>query len=71
VFIAHYKAVDKSLEFYSEKRSSLDFPVQVELNGIRYLLNQTIQVSTPKQEKNFIQLAQKMGIKFNIKIFNS
>jgi hypothetical protein len=46
MFIGYYKSVASSKEFYSSKRSDLNFPIQVEYEGDRYLLNKTIQVSS-------------------------
>ena len=45
MFIGYYKSVSSSKEFYSAKREDLNFPMQVEYKGDRYLLNKTIQVS--------------------------
>lgn len=68
MYIAHYKSVLTNEEFYSEKRSSLDFPTQVEHSGQRFLLRNTYMVGSPSQEKNLISAAQKYGIKVNVKI---
>ena len=46
MFIAHYKAVDKAKEFYSNRRSKLDFPTQVEYKNDKYLLSSTYIVSS-------------------------
>lgn len=67
MFIGYYKAVDSSGEFYSEKRKDLNFPTQVEYNGIRFLLNKTIQIS-PTTEKNIIATAKRFDIEYNVKI---
>ena len=68
MYIAHYKSVLTSEEFYSKKRESLDFPTQVEYAGQRYLLKSTHMVSSPSMEKNLISTAEKYGIKVNIEI---
>ena len=52
MFIGYYKSVTSSKEFYSEKRKDLNFPIQVEYKGDRYLLNKTIQVSSNSHENN-------------------
>lgn len=68
MFIGHYKGVTQPKEFYSEKQDSLEFPMQVELEGLRYLLNYTIQISTSKQEENLARMATTSGTKHNVKI---
>ena len=37
MFIGYYKSVNSSKEFYSIKREDLNFPMQVEYKGDRYL----------------------------------
>lgn len=68
MFIGYYKGVSQPKEFYSEKRSSLDFPMQVELDGIRYLLGYTIQITSSKQEENIVNLAKSSLTKYNVRI---
>lgn len=68
MFIGYYKGVNQPKEFYSEKQESLDFPMQVELDGMRYLLNYTIQITSSKQEENLVRMAESSGTKYNIKI---
>lgn len=68
MYIGHYKSVSSSEEFYSEKRDSLDFPTQVELNSVRYMLVRSIQVSTPSQLKNVLNTAKAYSIPFDIKV---
>jgi hypothetical protein len=68
MFVGYYKAVGQPKEFYSEKRKSLDFPMQVELEGLRYLLSYTIQITSSKQENSLHKMAQENGIKHNVKI---
>jgi hypothetical protein len=68
MFIGYYKSVNSSKEFYSKKRSNLNFPIQIEYNSDRYLLNKTIQVFSDSQEKNLIDTARRYGIEYNIEI---
>jgi hypothetical protein len=68
MFIGHYKSVNSPNEFYSEKRSTLDFPTQVELFGERYLLNSTILISKSKQEKGLLEAAKRNDVKTNVKL---
>lgn len=68
MFIGYYKSVVSSNEFYSKKRDSLDFPMQVELDSERYLLVKSIQISSLSQEKNIINTAKKYGIQYDVRI---
>ena len=68
MYIANYKSVQTSEEFYSEKRDSLDFPTQVELSGQRYLLRATYLAGSLSQENNIIETAKRYNIRYNIKI---
>ena len=68
MFVGNYKCVSSPKEFYSEKRNSLDFPMQVEMEGERYLLNATIQISNSKQYRGLKQTAEKNGVKYDVKI---
>lgn len=68
MFIAHYKSVSSSDEFYSEKRDALDFPTQVEYNSERYSLIRTIQVFTSAQEKRVLETANNYGIKCGVRV---
>lgn len=67
MFIGYYKSVSSSKEFYSKKREDLNFPMQVEYKGDRYLLNKTIQVSLTN-EKNLKEAAKKFGIEYDVRI---
>lgn len=67
MFIGYYKSVNSSKEFYSLKKEDLNFPMQVEYKGDRYLLGKTIQV-TPSGEKNLKETAKKYGIEYDVKI---
>lgn len=68
MFIGHYKAVNKTGEFYSVPREDLQFPTQVEYNGSRYLLSRTVQLSTKATENRFFQSIKENGIPHNIEI---
>lgn len=68
MFVGHYKCVSSPKEFYSEKRKTLDFPMQVELNGERYLLNASIQISNSKQYRGLKQVAEKNNAKYDVKL---
>jgi hypothetical protein len=68
MFIGYYKSVSTSREFYSSKREDLNFPIQVEYNGDRYLLTRTIQVSSKSQEKNIKTAAENYGIEYDVRI---
>jgi len=68
MFIGYYKGVNEPREFYSEKQDTLEFPMQVELDGMRYLLSYTIQMTSSKQEENLVKMAKTSGTKYNIKI---
>lgn len=68
MFVGHYKCVSSPKEFYSEKRTTLDFPMQVELDGERYLLNSTVQISNSKQYRGLKQVAEKNGVKYDVKL---
>lgn len=67
MFIGYYKSVSSAKEFYSEKKDDLNFPMQIEYQGDRYLLSKTIQV-TPKSEKNLIDAAKRYGIDYDVRI---
>lgn len=68
MFIAHYKAVDKAKEFYSNRRNKLDFPTQVEYKNDKYLLASTYIVSSDGQEKMIKDMAIKLNIDYNVKL---
>jgi len=68
MYIGHYKAVTTKDEFYSKTRQNLDFPMQVELSGVRYLLYSTYIASSPSQQNNIKQTAKKFNIKFDVEI---
>jgi len=68
MFVGHYKCVNSPKEFYSEKRNTLDFPMQVELEGERYLLSSSIQISNSKQYRGLKQTAEKNNVKYDVKL---
>lgn len=68
MFIGHYKCVLNPKEFYSQKKKNLNFPIQVELDGERYLLNNTIQITSSKQEIGLLQMADKNSIRHSVKL---
>jgi len=68
MFIAHYKAVDKAKEFYSNRRNKLDFPTQVEYKNDKYLLASTYIISSDGQEKMIKDMATKSNIDYNVKL---
>jgi len=68
MYIGHYKAVNSTNEFFSEARTYLDFPTQVEYKKKRYSLIRTHIVSTEKQLKNLKSRAKELDIKFDVKI---
>lgn len=68
MFIGHYKAVNKTAEFYSEPRDDLQFPTQVQYGNDRYLLLRTVQLSTKATEKRFYDSVKENDIPYNVKI---
>jgi hypothetical protein len=68
MFIGHYKAVNKTAEFYSVPRDDLQFPTQVIYGGERYLLGRTVQLATKATEKRFYASVKDADIPFDIKI---
>jgi hypothetical protein len=68
MFIGHYKSVASPKEFYSEKKHTLQFPMQVDLNGEKYLLNNTIQIGSSKQEEGLKKAAEKNSVQHSVKI---
>lgn len=68
MYIGHYKSVNSTEEFYTEKRDKLDFPSQVQLGNERYLLTRSIHATSASQEKMIIDSAKKYGIKYNVRV---
>lgn len=68
MYIGHYKSVNSSTEFFSSVRDDLSFPMQVSLDGSRYLLINTYVASTESQKKNIESRADQLGIRKNIKV---
>ena len=67
MFIAHYKSVNTSEEFYSTEKKDLNFPTQVEYKGNNYLLTKTIQISS-SLKKNLIEVAKRFNIDYDVKV---
>jgi hypothetical protein len=67
MFIAHYKSVNTSEEFYSTEKKDLNFPTQVEYKGSNYLLTKTIQISS-SLKKNLIEVAKRFNIDYDVKV---
>lgn len=68
MYIAHYKSVNSSKEFYSQVSDQLDFTAQVEMNGERYTLQTTYLVSSPSVYKRIEDRAKELDVPFNIEI---
>jgi hypothetical protein len=68
MYIGHYKAVNSANEFFSQKRKDLNFPVQIEYKGERYLLHATHIASTKLQENNIKNRSKELGIPFGVKL---
>ncbi len=68
MYIANYKSVNSTNEFFSTKREKLDFPTQIEYKGERYSLNLTYIVSTKSQENSITDRAKEFNIPFNVKL---
>lgn len=68
MYLAHYKSVNQSKEFYSSTRNTLNFPVQVEMNGERYLLQSTYTVPSKAVHDRILQRADELGIQKNVSI---
>lgn len=67
MFIAHYKSVNTSEEFYSTEKKDLNFPTQVEYKGNNYLLTKTIQISSSHM-KNLVEYAKRFDIDYDVKV---
>jgi hypothetical protein len=68
MFVAHYKSVSSPEEFYSEKRETLDFPTQVEMNKKKYSLNTTYQVESDSRYNQLVSMAEKNNIPYGVKV---
>jgi hypothetical protein len=68
MFVAHYKSVSSPEEFYSEKRETLDFPTQVEMNKKKYSLNTTYQVESDSRYNQLVNMAEKNNIPYGVKV---
>lgn len=68
MFVGHYRCVNSPEEFFSEKKESLDFPTQVEVESKRYMLMRTYQFASESRYQELKDMAQKNNIKFGVKI---
>lgn len=68
MYIAHYKSVNSSKEFYTQKRQNLDFPTQVQMNNERYMLNATYIVSAKTMYEKIKARAEELNVPFGIEI---
>jgi hypothetical protein len=68
MFVAHYKSVSSPEEFFSEKRETLDFPTQVEMNKKKYSLNTTYQVESDSRYNQLVNMAEKNNIPYGVKV---
>jgi len=69
MYIAHYKSVSSTKEFYSKPNANLDFPTQISKDRERYLLTETYIAATPSQIKNINTRAEELGILFDVSVF--
>lgn len=68
MYIAHYKSVNSSKEFYSKTKDNLNFPTQVEMGGERYMLNATYVASAPSIQKRIEDRAKQLNIPYDVEI---
>ncbi|MFN9111768.1 MAG: hypothetical protein ACK5XN_17020 [Bacteroidota bacterium] len=68
MYIAHYKSVNSSKEFYAQKREKLDFPTQVQMNNERYMLHSTYIAAAKTMQERIESRAKELGIPFNVEI---
>ena len=68
MYVAHYKSVSSNKEFYSQKRSTLDFPTQVQVSSDRYLLQATYAVPSNSIYKRICDRADELGIPKDVPI---
>ena len=68
MYIGHYKAVNSSREFYSEIRDGLDFPMQTQYEGERYLLQSTYTIPSSAVHDRLIRRAEELGIPKNVSV---
>lgn len=66
MYIAHYKSVNSTNEFYTEGRDTLDYPTQVKRDTERYSLDTTYLVSGKSQLKSFINTIQSLNIELGV-----
>lgn len=68
MFVGHYRSVNSPEEFYSEKRDSLDFPTQIEVNKKRYSLIRTFHIASDSKYNDLVEMAKKNNISYGVKI---
>jgi hypothetical protein len=68
MYVGHYKSVSQSKEFFSKKRNTLDFPMQVEFNKERYLLFTTYTISSNSIYKRLVDRAKELNINSDVEI---
>lgn len=68
MFVGHYKCVSSPEEFFSEKRDTLDFPTQVEINKKRYMLARTYHIASDSKYNDLVDMAEKNSIQYGIKL---
>lgn len=67
-FLAHYKSVSGSYEFYSSVQDSIQFPIQVSYKGETFYLERTYQVPSANFHSNIIKAAENYGIEYDVDI---
>ncbi len=68
MYIAYYKSVNSSKEFYTQKRENLDFPTQVQMNNERFMLSSTYIVSAKTMYEKIKIRAEELDIPFDVEI---
>jgi hypothetical protein len=67
-FVAHYKSVSGSYEFYSSVQDSIQFPIQVSYKSETFYLEKTYQVPSVSFHSNIIKAAENHGIEYNVDV---
>ena len=67
-YIALYKCVSTPEEFYSETRSTMDYPTQVMYRSKNWLLSTTMLISSSLQEERLLASAKQKNIETNVKV---
>lgn len=68
MYIAHYKSVSSTAEFYSSVRDTLDYPTQIEYKKERYTLNSTFIINGQTQLNNFRKRIKSLNIEIDINV---